>query len=65
MTILESVNYISSKKIGGIIVLKECMWNIFKKTGNIGSYIVYREIAKKEEPLFNNSSSASIGKTIE
>ena len=41
------------------------MWNIFKRTGNIDSYIVYKEIAKKEEPLFKNASIASIGKTIE
>lgn len=41
------------------------MWNIFKKTGNIGSYIVYKEIAKKENSLIDNRVTTSIGKTID
>lgn len=33
------------------------MWNLFQKTGNIGSYMVYKEIEKREGSSFNESSS--------
>ncbi|HHV97783.1 MAG TPA: YqzL family protein [Clostridiaceae bacterium] len=32
--------------------MKDFMWNLFQKTGNIKSYILYRELVEKE-----NSSS--------
>lgn len=41
------------------------MWNIFKETGNIGSYIVYKEITKKEESSYSNIPVVSVGKIKE
>jgi len=32
-------------------MLKDFMWNIFQKTGNIKSYILYRELVEKENSL--------------
>jgi hypothetical protein len=34
-------------------MLKDFMWNLFQKTGSIGSYMVYKEIEKKERSLFS------------
>ena len=36
---------------GGIIMLKDFMWNLFQKTGNILSYVAYKEIEQKEQSL--------------
>ncbi|NMB97411.1 MAG: YqzL family protein [Clostridiaceae bacterium] len=32
-------------------MLKDYMWNLFQNTGNIKSYILYRELVEKENTL--------------
>ncbi len=32
-------------------MLKDYMWNLFQNTGNIKSYILYRELVEKESLL--------------
>jgi hypothetical protein len=39
-------------------VLKDFIWKTFEDTGDINSYMFYREIDRNEEELFKKSNAA-------
>ncbi|HOJ09013.1 MAG TPA: YqzL family protein [Clostridiales bacterium] len=38
-------------------MLKEFVWNLFQKTGNVRSYVFYREIVERESALFEETKT--------